>query len=473
MNPALSMRAAIGWVRRNEPDSWYEPADALPHEEVAADFAARFAGIPANSLARPEPVVSYRVMGRTMPALLGLYGCQERVRAWLPGLPRRTDRAAAERLLHAATPPVRVANPMCRQRVYSRVDLTRLPALLATPRDAGPYLTMGLVMAGEPGAPETALSVHRMLVLDRERLAIWMVPGRALRRMHEAAVLTGRRLPVSVNIGAPPAAVVASALSSSVLPAGKGKLALAGAMAGAPLGIAAGLSQPVAVLADSEIVLEGYLDGTVADESLNGPPNVSLPEFLGYDGSARNDLPVLTVTSMTTRRSPRFQAVIGPGREQSVILGLAGAVSVALTGEDADWRMISDLHYSPAGGGMLLLVVALRKHSVAADASLGSIARRIFERHGFVKLIVFTDTDVDITSTEDVLWAITTRANLGTDCATFAGFRPLGMDPSQGADWARERGSDGGSWRSYIDATIPYALRNRVVRSFPTARVAR
>jgi UbiD family decarboxylase len=221
------------------------------------------------------------------------------------------------------------------------------------------------------------------------------------------------------------------------------------------------------VLAESEIVLEGFLDGTVTDESLDGPPDISLPEFLGYDGSAREDLPVLTVTAVTTRRSPHFQAVIGPGREQSVILGLAGAVSVALTSDDADWRMIDDLHYSPAGGGMLLLVVAVRKDSPAADSRLGGIARRIFEWHCFVKLIVFTDTDVDITSAEDVLWAMTTRANLGTDCGTFAGFRPLGMDPSQGADWAGERGTDGGGGRSYIDATIPFALRDRVVRSFP------
>jgi 4-hydroxy-3-polyprenylbenzoate decarboxylase len=305
-----------------------------------------------------------------------------------------------------------------------------------------------------------------MLVLGRDTLAIWMVPGRALRRLHEAAVLTGRRLPVSINIGAPPAAVVASALSSSILPSDAEKLHIAGAMAERPVAIAGAMSQPVAVLAESEIVLEGYLDGTVTDESLSGPPDVSLPEFLGYDGTAQPNLPVLTVTAVTTRRSPRFQAVIGPGREQSVILGLAGAVSVALTGHDTDWRMIRDLHYSPAGGGMLLLVVAVRKESAADDARLGTIARRIFEWHGFVKLIVFTDTDVDITAAEDVLWAITTRANLGTDCGTFAGFRPLGMDPSHGAAWAGERGVNGGVGRTYIDATIPYALRDRTARSF-------
>jgi 4-hydroxy-3-polyprenylbenzoate decarboxylase len=461
--PGLSARAAVTWVRRHTPTQWHEPASSFPADRVAADFAARYAGIPANSVARSEPVVCYRVDGRSMPVLLGLYGCAERVRAWLPGLPRRIDRAGAEALLARSVPPVVVSQPTCHQRVHARVDLTRLPALRATPRDAGPYLTTGVVLAGAPGAAETALSVHRMLVLGRDKLAIWMVPGRALRRLHEAAVLTGRRLPVSINIGAPPAVVVASALSSSVLPADADKLHIAGAMAEAPVTIGRAMSQPVAVLAESEIVLEGYLDGTVTDESLHGPPNVSLPEFLGYDGAAQPNLPVLTVTAVTTRRTPRFQAVIGPGREQSVILGLAGAVSVALTSGDADWRLIRDLHYSPAGGGMLLLVVAVHKDSSADDARLGGIARRIFEWHGFVKLIVFTDPDVDITSAEDLLWAVTTRANLGTDCATFAGFRPLGMDPSHQADW---HGTNGSAGRTYIDATIPYALRERTVRSF-------
>jgi 4-hydroxy-3-polyprenylbenzoate decarboxylase len=464
--PGLSARAAVTWVRRHTPDDWHEPPLPLPADHIAADFARRYAGIPANSLARSEPVVCYQVAGRSIPVLLGMYGSEQRVRAWLPGLPHPVDRSNAESLLAKSMPPVVVDAPMCRQRIQSRVDLSRLPALRATPRDAGPYLTTGVVMAGAPGATETSLSVHRMLLLGRNKLAIWMVPGRAVRRMHEAALLTGRRLPVSVNIGAPPAAVIASALSSSVLPADVDKLHIAGAMAERPVSIANALTQPVAVLAESEIVLEGYLDNAVADESLSGPPDVSLPEFLGYDGTAQPNLPVLTVTAVTTRRSPRFQAVIGPGREQSVILGLAGAISVALTGDDQDWRMIRDLHYSPAGGGMLLLIVAVRKESAADDARLGGIARRIFEWHGFVKLIVFTDTDVDITSAEDVLWTVTTRANLNTDCATFAGFRPLAMDPSHRADWSDERGANGGAGRTYIDATVPYALRAQTVRSF-------
>lgn len=431
---------------------------ALPADEVARHFAEHYAGIPATPLSRDEPAVTYQVPGSAMPALLGAYGAERRVRGWLPGLPDRADRAAAHRLAAAAISPVTVADPACAQVVSVPGDLTALPALTATPRDAGPYLTTGIVLAGDPDSDDVAMSVHRMLVLDATRLAIWMVPGRALRRLHQSA----GRLAVSVNIGAPPAAMVASALGTAFLPAGVDKLSMAGALAGAPVRISAGVSQPVTVLADSEIVIEGYLDDTVADETLDGPPGVSLPEFLGYDGEARTGLPVITVTAVTTRRDPVFHAVIGPGREQSVILGLAGAVSVALSDTGPHGHLLHDLHFSAAGGGMLLLVAAVRKTRADDDGALADLAERILQQHFFVKLIVFTDPDVDIRAPEDVLWAMTTRSNLGTDARTISGFRPLPVDPSHGAAWGREGRSD----RSFVDATTPFSLRHNVFRSF-------
>lgn len=462
-NPALSVRAAVERVRRTAPDSWHQCDARVLRDSIAGDFAERFAGVPATTSSREEKVVRYRVAGCRVPVLLGLYGSERRVRDWLPGLPERFDHAGVEELLAAVLPATAVTDPPCQQRP-DLGDLDALPVLRATARDAGRYLTMGLVYArGSGGA--VALSVHRMLVLDGHRLAIWMVPSRRLRALHEDAVRENGRLAVSINIGAPPAAVVASALTSSVLPSTIGKLDLAGALAGAPVTLAPALSQATEVLAESEIVVEGYLDDQVADE---GDSGVSLPEFLGYDGDSRTGLPVVTVTAVTGRRSPLYQAVIGPGREQSVVLGLAGSLSVLMAADGTARRLVRDLHYSAAGGGMLLLVIAVRKESAADDRALAPIARRIFEGNPFVKLIVFTDDDIDIGSPEDLLWAITTRTNLGADCVTLDGFRPLAMDPSQSADWASTRGpADGTARRSFVDATIPHDLRSRVTRSFP------
>lgn len=465
--PALVMRDAVESVRRRTPQD-YVVEITLPRDRVAGHFAARFAGVPANSHSRPEKVVQYSVPDSPIPVLLGLYGCPDRVRSWFPGLAARTNVSTAHRLLDERRPPQPGSAPACQQRIETgSLDLGELPVLRATPRDAGPYLTMGLVSALDQDRGELTLSTHRMLVLDRHRLAIWMVPGRRLRELHDAALRRGSRLPVSISIGCPPAAMLASALSTAVLPAGVSKLAVAGALAGAAIATAPAVSQPLPVLAESEIVLEGYLDQSIADETLDGPPSVSLPEFLGYDGTAKAALPVVTVTAVTSRLAPTYQATIGPGREQSVILGLAGAISVALSGSGPDWRMITDLHYCAAGGGMLVLAIAVRKDSAAADHRLGAIAAHIFQAHRFVKLIVFTDDDIDISSTEDLHWAIATRSNLGTDCITLPGYRPLPMDPSQRPEWGLARGSDGGTTRSFIDATIPYRLRCSTNRSFP------
>jgi 4-hydroxy-3-polyprenylbenzoate decarboxylase len=463
LRPALSVRDAVADVRRTTPHRYHVHAKPpAARTGIAHDFAVRYAGVPATGLSRSEDVVLYS--GEGMPVLLGLYGDEARVRSWLPGLPGRVSPASAGALLAGCHPPKLVAEPAC-QALTAPVDLAGLPVLQATARDAGPYLTMGLVYAEDPLTGAVALSVHRMLVLDRTRLTIWLVPGRQLRAMHAAAVRRGARLPVSINVGAPPAAMVASALGSRFLPEGVGKLAVAGALAGEPIRVAPALTQPTRVLADSELVLEGFLDGAVADECVQGPPEVSLPELLGYDGSARSGLPVITLTGMSTRPEAVYQATIGPGREQSIILGLAGAVSCALSVADAG--LLHDLHFAPAGGGMLLLVAAVRKDGPSADGQLERIARCLFEQHPFLKLIIFTDDDIDISSMEDVMWAVTTRANLGADCTTFPGFTPLGMDPSQQEGWSTVGGRRGGSGRTFVDATVPYRLRPAVARSFP------
>jgi UbiD family decarboxylase len=461
-HPATSLRAALAAVR--EADRAAHDS-GVPAEDIAAHFATHYAGVPANSSARDEKVVTYG--DDELPVVLGAYGSERRVRSWLPGFPARVNPATVTAMLAAARPVDRESDAPCQQVVAPTVDITALPALLATPRDAGRYLTLGVVYARDPHTGETALSTHRMLLVDKDRLAIWMLPSRRLRAMHERAVRAGERLPVSINVGAPPAAVIASALTAGLLAPPSDKLAIAGALAGAPITVAAAVSQDTEVLAESEIVLEGYLDDQVTAESVDGPPDLSMPEFLGYDGGARDELPVLTVTAVTTRRDAVYQAVIGPGREQSVILGLAGAVSVALGVP----RLVHDVHLSPAGGGMLTLFVAVRKRSRRDDTRIAPLAKGIFDRHPFVKLVVCVDSDVDARCAEDVWWAVSTRANLSA-AVSFPGYRPLGMDPSQTQAWAAARGVEHTGERTLIDATAPFAVRGAVRRSFTVPREA-
>ncbi|MCU0910197.1 MAG: UbiD family decarboxylase [Rhodobacteraceae bacterium] len=427
-------------------------------DEAAADFAATCAGPPARGRRRDEPLAVYPQVGRAA-LCFGAYGSEARVRGWLPGLPQRLAPGEVARL----RPVDPVSAPAAALCDLGARGLENLPVPQVTARDAGRYLTMGFVLA-EDGEGKVALSAHRMLMIGPDRLGLWMLPSRRLREMAAAAHARGAGLPVSVNIGVPPAVAVASATGSAHLPPRWSKLSLAGALAGAPVALSAGVTPGVRVLSHAEVVVEGEILAESAPEALPGRPlGGSMPEFLGYDGHGQEDLAVLRVTSVRTRPSAVFQAVVGPGREQSVILGLGGALTLALA-LGAEGAAIHDLRFSHAGGGMLLLFIALGRDR---PADLAPLAARAVALCPFAKTVVFVDSDVDLGCEEDVLWAMTTRAQLADDCHAIPGQRPMRMDPSQSPDFLAAKGT--GSLKCYVDATVPPALWSEFRRSFEPA----
>lgn len=426
-------------------------------DAAAAEVAAHHVGPPARPRAGPEPVVLFRQPQG--PALcFGLYGDEARLRGWLPGLP---SHIAPDTL--AGFAPVAPVWEGATDHQSGPPDLTALPVPQVTPRDAGRYLSMGFVMAETGG--QVAVSAHRMLVLGPDRLGLWMLPGRALRLMAEAAHAEGRDLPVTVNIGVPPALAIASATSTALLPAPLDKLALAGGLAQAPLALARS-TDGLAYLARAEIVLEGVITAEQVPEALPCASLAgSMPEFLGYDGHGQPALHVLRLTGQRQRPEALFQSVIGPGREQSAILGLGGALALALALPPA--LGVHDLRFAPAGGGMLLLYAALKAEAprdLGAPRDLAAIAQAMVRICPFLKTVIFVDEDVSVQSDEDMLWAMTTRAQLAEDCHPLPGHRAMGMDPSQSPEWQALRGGTG-VFKSYVNATVPGGLRPAFRRS--------
>ncbi|SFR40225.1 UbiD family decarboxylase [Litoreibacter janthinus] len=425
-------------------------------DQAAADFVESYAGVPATPRGGTEPAVLYQQ--RNQPDLLfGLYGCERRIRGWLPALAGCRMTKTAPSL--APVSPIHVKSDHQR---WDQIDLGGLPFPQITTRDAGPYITMGFVMAGEAGQ-NLALSAHRMLVLGPDLLGISMLTSRHLRHMAQRAGEQGESLPISINIGVPPAVAIASATGTAHLPSRLDKLSLAGALAKAPIAISQGPDDGAFYLSRSAIVLHGELLADTTTEAIApAPPGVTMPEFLGYDGHAGAPLQLIKLNSISQRPNAMMQAVVGPGREQSAILGLGGALSLALgLDEGLLAENAFDLRFSYAGGGMLLLFVALKD---GHTTPLEPLARQMIDICPFVKTVVFVDQDVDLSSEEDMLWAMTTRANLAQDCHPVQGFAPMRMDPSQGDAWAKQKGYT--PTRCYVDATVPPSCRSAASRSF-------
>ena len=86
-------------------------------------------------------------------------------------------------------------------------DLSSIPIMHHFPHDAGKYLTSGIVFSRFEGVENA--SIHRMLVLDKTRVAARLVEGRHTHVMLGKALAKKEKLPIAVTIGTHPAVTFA------------------------------------------------------------------------------------------------------------------------------------------------------------------------------------------------------------------------------------------------------------------------
>ncbi|WP_203525424.1 UbiD family decarboxylase [Streptomyces sioyaensis] len=442
-------------------------------EEVPARFGvsaryAKWAGTPAPPPTGPGPAVLFE---RVTPSgadgaaaravLIGLYGTRRRAAALLGTTPAELP----PRLLDAvAAPvaPVRVQGDRAPVRTLLAPDLTALPVPVLTDEDAGPYLTLGAVLATDPDTGVRNLSIHRMCVQGPDLLSLWMVPGRDLEGAHQAARRRGVPLPVAIHLGLGPAVLLSSCCPASLVPPGVDELAVAGALGGAPVELTSCRTVEAECIANAEYVIEGELLPDLVPENPQGP--CATPEFLGYQGRAHPALPTIRVTGITAREGAILQTVSGPGHEQSVLLGF-GMEAAVLGRLRQLGASVKAVHCHTAGGGQLMVVLQWRaKRSDADDEAVRKAAESVLEEFRMAKLVVSVDEDVDPESDADLWWAMATRLQADRDVAVLPDREGFPLDPTQSPAYSPSLSADGRTAKAHFDCTVPHALRARFHR---------
>ncbi|MER7753314.1 UbiD family decarboxylase [Kitasatospora sp. NPDC097643] len=439
-------------------------------EEVPARFGvssryAKWAGTPAPPPTGPGPAVLFEQVvpeaGEARAVLMGLYGTRHRAAALLGATPAELPYRLLDAVA-APVPPVRATDEGRWARSAYPPDLTALPVPVLTEEDAGPYLTLGAVLATDPETGVRNLSIHRMCVRGPDLLTIWMVPGRDLELAHRSALRLGRPLPVAIHLGLGPAVLLASCCPTSLVPTELDELAVAGALGGAPVELLPCKTVDAEYIAHAEYVLEGELLPELRPENPEGP--AATPEFLGYQGRAHPALPTVRVTGITAREGAILQAVSGPGYEQSVLLGfgMEAAVLDRLRRRGAPIRAV---HCHTAGGGQLMVVLQWeRKRSAADDAAVREGSQAVLEEFRMAKLVVSVDEDVDPESDQDLWWAMTTRLQADQDVVVLPDREGFPLDPTQSPAYSPALSAEGRTAKAVFDCTVPYAQLDRFRR---------
>ncbi|MGH7847023.1 MAG: UbiD family decarboxylase [Candidatus Binatia bacterium] len=323
----------------------------------------------------------------------------------------------------------------------SDVDLYRLPIVTHSEKDVGPYITIGIQIAKDPDSRMRNVSIHRMLLLGKDRLSLWAPADHHLGRMILKAEENQRGLEVATAIGVEPATVVAS---QAKVPYGIDEFYIAGGLRGAPLQLTKCETIDVEVPASSEIVIEGV---TLPGERVADGPYGEYPGCY----SAAKQAPVLQVTAITMRRNPIYQTALTgmPVTENHTLIEYANAAAVYREVKKIVPE-VKAVHMTPGGTFRHHVVVSIRKRSQeeARNVILALLSLGIG-----LKQITVVDDDIDVYDPLDVEWALSTRMQPDRDIIIIPRIACSTLDPSVPAPRITA------GWG--IDATMPIGDRER------------
>lgn len=304
-------------------------------------------------------------------------------------------------------------------------DISRIPVMKFFPGDAGKYLTAGIVFSRYQGVENA--SIHRMLVLDRDRVAARLVEGRHTYTLHREALARGEELPVAVVVGVHPAVTFASC---SRVPKGK-ELPFAAELLGGEIRVHQ--CRNGVLVPDAEIVLEGYIGSETARE---GP----FVDITGTYDSIRVQ-PVIRFTGMHIKKDCIYHSILPGGNEHRLLMGVPYEPIIfrAVSGVTEARNVV----LTTGGCGYFHAVIQIRK-STQGDAKNAIMAA--FAAHTSLKHVVVVDEDIDPADPEEVEFALATRVRGDQDIMVITGVRGSSLDPC--------RVGDGTNVKVGVDATM-------------------
>jgi 2,5-furandicarboxylate decarboxylase 1 len=364
-------------------------------------------------------------------------GGRARLAAALDTTPDKFDEVYFKRL---ATPQEIVEIPSSDAPVHEivltgdDVDLTRLPFHPQHEFDGSCYLSSGIDYTVDPVTGRTNVGSRRLSLRNRTETGTNVTAPSDLKRIYQACVARGERLPITFTVASHPLDMFAATTRRP----GE-ELGLVAQFRGEPAAVVKSITNDIRVPADAEIVLEGYLDeqGYIEPEGPYG-------EYMGYYGSIHMD-PVFHCTAVTMRRDAMYQTLLH-GTAFQLENSDAAAMSAMRLEADA-MRILRQTVREPVAvylretsGGSNTLRVSMRQRAVGeARAAIAALFGGIMR----LKHIFVFDEDIDIHDELQVEWALGTRFQADTDMIILQGMMGMTMDPSlQGRRTGAKAGFD-------------------------------
>ena len=279
-----------------------------------------------------------------------------------------------------------------------------LPILKSWPNDAGKFITLGLVATRHPETGIRNLGVYRMQIIDKTHAVMHWQKHKRGAHHGDIAKERGEKIPVAIIIGGEPATIFSSI---APVPEGLDKYLFAGITRKEGIKTVKCKTIDLDVPANAEIVLEGYVDPEdIRDEGPFG-------DHTGYYTPVE-PYPTFTLTGIMRRKDPIYvTTVVGKPVLEDAYIGKVIERSFLpliqmLQPEVVDYSM-------PSAGwfqGLAIISIKKRYPGQAKKVMMGLWG---MGQLSLTKTFVVVDDDINVHDMNDVIWAITTRADAARD----------------------------------------------------------
>jgi len=285
--------------------------------------------------------------------------------------------------------------------------LESLPVPISTPGfDAAPFLTATCVITRDPDTGVQNMGTYRGQLKSPTRLGLMMFTGmRQGGYEHWKKYHTrGEKMPVAIVVGCPP---VVAFQGPQKLPIGIDEIGVAGGIAGGPINIVRGRTVDLFVPAESEVVIEGFVDPKYLEpEGPFGESHgyVALEEYnFRIEVSAITRRSNAVLTSIISQVTPSESSVVKRLAYEPLFLAhlrdhlsIKGVVRVAMHEPLTNLRRFVVLQF--ARGTPRTEVWRALNGTLAVQAAVG-------------KFVIAVDEDIDPASPDSVWWAMSYRCN--------------------------------------------------------------
>ena len=356
------------------------------------------------------------VVGKTIPLLINAFGSTKRMALALGVNDIEEIAAAISKLIQtrppknfkdklgllgelvklAGIPPRIVKEAACQDVVIRDPDLNLLPVLTCWPGDAGPFITLPMVFSKDPGKGTRNVGLYRMQVFDRRTTGMHWHLHKVGARHFQQQKENKSKLELAVCLGGDPAMIYAA---TAPLPPQIDEILFTGFLRKKGLDLVKGVTVDVEVPANSDIVIEGYVDPA---EPLRreGP----FGDHTGFYSLA-DDYPVFHVTCITHRKNPIYPTtIVGRPPMEDAYLGKA-TERLFLPLLRVTLPEIVDMNLPVHGVFHNLAIISIKKeypaHARKVMHALWGLGQMMF-----TKTLIVVDHDVNVHDLAEVTWVV-------------------------------------------------------------------